>query len=201
MSETTFTFPLDCLPAVGEVFSGQYALPAAATVSGTPSVLDIGANCGAFTLWARMMWPGCRVMAYEPQPILFAHLKHNLRGIPDTRAYNFAVGDPALPFLFAGQHSRLCSGQYQIGEQTADTIAVAVIEPEKLAPADIVKIDTEGAEGYIVERLPFTPAALILEWHGAENRRRVELALAGKMHLAAVRTLSTTTGIYCYLRA
>ena len=203
-AELRFSCPLDCLPGVGEVFSNQYALPSCCTISGVPTVLDIGANCGAFTIWARMAWPGCRVFAYEPQPDIFDYLKANLAGIPDCKAYNCAIGDPALQFLRPGQHSRLCSSQYQMGEQ-ADSktalIPIGVGDPVDLPKADIIKIDTEGAEGYSIERLAFTPAALMVEWHGADNRRRVELALADKMKLAATRTVATDRGIYCYIKA
>ncbi len=194
------SFPLDCLAAVGEVFGGQYSLPSGTKLSGVPTVLDIGANCGAFAIWARMTWQGCTVISYEPQPDVYAHLSKNLGQIPNTTAINAAVGDSSSPFLFRGNHSRLCSSQYMDREQSAEKISITVVEPRELPQADIVKIDAEGAEGYIIENLPFIPAALILEWHGAINRHRVEKALEGRMELCGAKLLSLDTGIYCYIK-
>lgn len=198
--ELVFKFPVDCLPAVGEVFSGQYSLPSTVTIHGTPRVLDIGANCGAFSIWAAMSWPGCQITAYEPQPDVFKFLAENILDIAHANAINSAVGHPDLSTMRVGKHSRLCSSQYDIGEQGSETFDARVIHPSKLPEADIVKIDAEGAEAFIIETLPFTPLALMVEWHGADQRRRIEVALADRMVLVSAKTLSLTTGIYCYVR-
>lgn len=43
-------------------------------------VLDIGANCGAFTVpLALAAGPGSRVIAFEPNPVMIGRLGHNLR--------------------------------------------------------------------------------------------------------------------------
>jgi len=195
-----FECPLDCLPAVGEVFSGQYALPSSCSLSGVPTILDIGANCGAFTIWARMTCQGCRVFAYEPQPDIFEFLSRNLSGIPNTTPIHAGVGDPAATVFARGRHSRLCTSQYDIGEQGADAFTASVIAPETLPEADIVKIDAEGAEGYILEHMIYTPKALMLEWHGDKNRRRCDDALAGRMKLVSSRLLSLETGVNIYIK-
>jgi len=100
-----FTCPMDCLAGVGEVWSGQYALPAGSRVTGTPVILDIGANCGAFTLWAKLHWPGAPITAYEPQPDIFNYLAANVGSLPGVAIHCAAVGDPARPFLHPGSDS------------------------------------------------------------------------------------------------
>jgi len=195
-----FTCPMDCLAGVGEVWSGQYVLPAGSRVTGTPVILDIGANCGAFTLWAKLHWPGAPITAYEPQPDIFNYLAANVGSLPGVAIHCAAVGDPARPFLHPGSDSRLCSSQYQIGEQQPAPVPVGVVHPGDLTAADIMKVDAEGAEGFIVENLKFMPHVLLLEWHGAEQRRRVELAVGDRMKLGSARMVALDRGIYCYLR-
>lgn len=198
--EQIFVCPVDCLPGVGEVFGGQYSLPQGVTISGTPKVLDLGANVGAFSIWARLNWPGCWVTAYEPQPDIFKFLQRNLQGMPNVRAINSAVGDVFETIMLAGENSRLCSSQYNLGEQQQTEIAISVVAPSTLEYADIVKIDTEGAEACIIEQLAFLPRVLLLEWHGNNLRRRVEMALEGRMRLVASRSVAIERGIYVYVQ-
>lgn len=177
--EKKFTCPLDCLAGVGEVFSGQYDIPATIH-AGTFRMLDIGANCGAFALWARRRWPQAEIICYEPQPDIFAYLQANTAHDDKITCCRAAVGDPALTRLMIGDN-RLCSSQYNIGRQTAKDIAVQVLPPSDLPPCDLMKIDTEGAEGYIIEHLATAghlPSLLVVEYHTEELRQRIERALA-----------------------
>jgi FkbM family methyltransferase len=190
-----FVCPRDCLSGVGEVWSGQYAFKA--NVNGPVRVLDIGANVGAFSLWARSFWPECTVTAYEPVPGLFWYLKKNAAGQP-VKCINAAVGDPVMCKMFPGKETRLCCSQYQGERQGDGFFKVNVVMPESLPAAEIVKIDAEGAEGYIVERMQFVPALMVVEWHGEENRRRVENALKGKMALMGGTINDQDWGHYKY---
>jgi FkbM family methyltransferase len=179
------------LPGVGEVFSGQYDFPA--RVHGPCLVLDIGANCGAFALWARLRWPHSTVICYEPHPEIFEYLRHNT-AFRDSNitVVQAAVGDPALTQLHPGLDTRLCSSFHDIGRQAGFGASdhpvnpvhpVVVLPPEKLPRANIIKIDTEGSEAYILEHLTFTPDLLVVEYHTEDLRNRVEAALRGRMEL------------------
>lgn len=198
--EWVFSCPVDCLPGVGEVFGGQYSLPSGLIVSGTPKVLDIGANVGAFTVWARLNWPGCHVVAYEPQPDVFEHLRSNVGTMPNVVAINAAVSDCAHTVMLRGQNSRLCSSLIDIGEQSSESVQVNVVHPKSLEAADIVKLDCEGGEAYILENLTFIPRILLVEWHGNAIRRRVELAVEPALRLIASRNVALERGIYVYAR-
>jgi FkbM family methyltransferase len=199
-TDRVFSTPTDCLPSAGEVFSGQYALPKGTHFRGTPTVMDIGANVGAFTIWARYTWEGCPVFAYEPQADIFKHLYANTLGLPDVVAIQAAVGDPANDTMRLGLHNRLTTSFYHLGEQSANEVQTHVIAPEVLPPADILKIDAEGSEAYIVEHLPRLPVILMLEWHGFENRYRVEKHLHPSMDLIKTKDLSYVTGIQIWLK-
>jgi DUF218 domain len=54
-------------------------------------VLDIGANAGAFSIWAAHRWPGITIDAYEPDPGSFQLLQANTRSYPMVRCQNVAV--------------------------------------------------------------------------------------------------------------
>lgn len=195
-----FRCPQDCLAGVGEVWSGQYSL--AAPMRAPARVLDIGANVGAYALWARRMWPGCEVVCYEPHPELFRDfLRPNTRDDAGIRCIQAGVGDPQHGVLRPGKDTRLCNSFYDIGRQGNATLSCRVVHPAEIEPAEVVKIDTEGAEGYIVEHLGFLPLWLVLEYHTERLRERVQAALSGKMELVAHAVAGRGWGHLQYLRA
>jgi methylase of polypeptide subunit release factors len=73
---------------VREVLAGEYE---SGHVGEQLRVLDIGANVGAFSIWAAHRWPGSTIQAYEPNPSTFALLQTNTRRYPMIRCHNAAV--------------------------------------------------------------------------------------------------------------
>ena len=60
---------------------------------------------------------------------------------------------------------------------------ISVVDPADLPFCDLIKIDTEGAEAFIVERLVNLPRFMIVEYHSKENHDRIIEYLLGKMGL------------------
>jgi FkbM family methyltransferase len=202
MGETNFLCPLDCLPGAGEVWSGQYDFPA--RVQGKLRIVDIGANCGAFALWAVRRWPESEVLCYEPHPVIFRdYLKPNIRHDGRIVAYEAAVGDPMFGMLRPGLDTRLCSSQYDIGRQGNASMKVQVVTPAMVPPCELMKIDAEGAEGYIVEQLSMAhalPMMLVVEFHSDRLRQRVEEAVRGEMELVGMELLGRGWGHAKYVK-
>ena len=150
-----------------------------------PVVLDVGANVGSFAAWALQRWPGCHVHCYEPLPDNFALLKKNLAPVEgkSVSLYNFAVGNPELTRLHLGRNNCGEASFYDIGEQATAFVEVETRSPSVLPKAHIVKIDTEGSEVDILERLgSFDYDVILLEFHSEENRRKID-ALLGDFFL------------------
>lgn len=169
MNEPVMTFPIDCVYGVGEVFCNQYwlddCLPGHIT---KPVILDIGANCGAFALWAKMKWPNATVHCYEPDADIFKYLQSNTEFLKDVHVHNFAVGDRMLNVLYRGNGNRLCSSQYKLGRQNKHGHYINVVDPTDLPLANIVKIDAEGAEQFIICNMKYNPEYIVFEYHSKE---------------------------------
>ena len=169
---------------VREVLLGEYDLdynhPA-------PVVLDIGANVGAFAVWALHRWPGAVVHCYEPLPDNFAMLQANVAHLGDRVVpHNVAIGDPTHTKLFLGQNNCGEGSFFQLGEQRDDYVEVVTQPASVLPPADIVKIDTEGSEVEILsrlERIEFD--VVLLEYHSDALRRAVDQLLADYVLMGA----------------
>ena len=60
----------------GDVLRGSYDVPF--NPEKPPRILDIGANVGAFCIWATKRWQGCSMWAYEPHPGTFQLLRRTI---------------------------------------------------------------------------------------------------------------------------
>lgn len=162
--------PFDCFCGIGEVWKGDYDC-SKMTIQGHPVVVDIGANCGAFALWAAHFWKASKVICYEPNPDIFSYLKyntgiyHSIHPECEFELHEMAVGDDRFPLLYVDQRNRLCSSQYDTQREGVTAIPVKIERPINLPDCDVLKMDCEGAEGYIASCLTIFPKYVALEYH------------------------------------
>jgi FkbM family methyltransferase len=143
--------------------------------------LDIGANIGLTTLPIASAFPDVRCFAFEPEPENFRNLEANisLSRLQNVTALQTALFDreAMLQFEIAignlGDH-RLRVGapkDGRLGEERRKVIKVAarpldVALPEVVTPL-AVKIDTQGAEPYVVaggRQILAQAELLVMEW-------------------------------------
>lgn len=157
-----------------DVMGGCYDVPIEIGAKGTvATILDIGANIGAFCRWASGRWPGVPIHAYEPHPDNFALLHKTTNTLIKNNVFiyehNKAVSDKegVMPLYQIGKNC----GEYSLcnaSKPKAEAVAqVGVIDAATLPEADIIKIDAEGEEKNIIFRLKITPKlkAIVLEYH------------------------------------
>jgi FkbM family methyltransferase len=175
--DRNFEMPINMKPHVEKVFQGEYALHKDAKPT---RIMDLGANCGAFTVWAKTIWPEAEIFAFEPLEFNFDLLLKNVDGLSGVECFNQAVGDPALSKIYKGKNNSGECSQYLGHEQSevAEDIYVCDAKDEwfqnLVASVDFVKIDIEGAEKYLVPNVPWKARYIALEYHGEENRMIVE---------------------------
>jgi len=124
------------------------------------SVLDIGANVGIYSeLFARVVGPTGRVIAFEPVPTTFAQLQKRLAGFPQITLHQLAVsnqpGDVVLnlPGEDSGQaslkphHQASWSEPKNVQQHHARAITLdRWAEEAGWLKIDFIKLDIEGAE-------------------------------------------------------
>jgi FkbM family methyltransferase len=180
---------------VEEVLRGEYE---SGYTGERLTVLDIGANIGAFSLWAAHRWPGCTINAYEPNPATFALLERSTRSYQMIRCHNAAVypsGNPDEAFFFRG----VGDGQAGLVEELAGTfgseaigkgeqIRVPVLHPGELPRADVIKIDVEGAEAAIITHAELSGTSLILlEFQHRRHLKTIKAHLTGEFDVVFER--------------
>lgn len=155
---------------------------------GGGTYLDIGANIGLTTIPAAQN-PSVSVFAFEPDPTNFANLRENIaRNCPHKNVvlHELALYRERAELVFElakenlGDHRlRIGSGSAgYFGEDKRSTIVVQAAPldevVDEIRPPLAVKIDTQGAEPYVIEGGSHTLASaemILLEWSPYHLRR------------------------------
>jgi FkbM family methyltransferase len=152
---------------LGEVFHEWYYAPPAAMPAFEPRrIVDLGANVGYFGAFALAEWPDASVVAYEPDPANAAIHAGTiaLNGLDDRWTLHRAAAaatDGELRFHAWGHALSHVADD-------GDTVVPAHDVLPLVAGADLLKIDTEGAEWPILRDPRFAadpPRVVVLEYH------------------------------------
>jgi FkbM family methyltransferase len=171
----TFPFPWGNLAYVSasdlrgqftEIFEQrQYAFKTAATA---PVIIDAGGNIGVSAIWFKQAYPNAKLTVYEADPALAALLAQNLAaaGVTDVDVQNAAVWDKdgTVSFDNRGHDKGMVSTNGTVQVRAVD---LALHLPERV---DLLKLDVEGAEYAIIQRLTETGTIarvqnLVAEFH------------------------------------
>jgi len=167
--------PHDMISHIGKIFQGEYNI---GYNKQQPIILDIGANVGGFAVWASYRWPNAKIHCYEPIVNNFNLLKLNTEYNKNISVYNVAVGkQDGKRSMYYGKNNIGEASFIKGEEQQEDGEEVLVVAASSVPKANIVKIDTEGAEIEILSALKIKPDVFLIEYHSWENRRMVDKIL------------------------
>ena len=141
--------------------------------------VDVGANIGGYSLAvAAAAGADARIVAIEPQPVIFERLAYNISVNPSGRvkALRLAVADrEGEVTLFLDRQNQGEASVKIISAEGAGQVRVAarpllaILEDEGFDHVDAMKLDVEGAEDFILQRFfgeapePLWPRVLIIE--------------------------------------
>jgi FkbM family methyltransferase len=194
-----------------DVLAGSYDVPY--NPETPPTILDIGANVGAFASWASVRWPGCEIHCYEPDPTNFKLLQKTAKAVRAESQSRIdctqcAVLDrSATMLLHRGLHNCGEHSLFNVGEQSDEAIEVQAVNARALPPGDVLKIDTEGAEWPILTALGSAGRlssfkAVLLEYHSETDRTRItELLESVGFKLVAAKKRHEHRGELKFMRA
>lgn len=163
------------------------------------TVLDVGANKGAFTVRAALSGPETKVFAVEPEPNNITYLRENIAAndLSNVHVIEGAVGTHSGEgVLYLGDRSRpgdhsIVAERDQIMHREPNetvqerTIAVKIVQLEEIVAqshfsVDLLKLDVEGAEREIL--LSANPDVLTsikrvaLEYHAIQGMTAASVA-------------------------
>ncbi len=159
--------------------------------------IDVGANCGFYSVLGALINPGLRVIAFEPVPEIFAGLKRNVRrNAVENRVLceNVALSSQSgRATLYLPAHEGLDpestgtlaaeSWQSRKGAARVEVNAIRFDEYEARHPmrVDLIKIDVEDFEADVLEGMrsvilrdrPFIVCEVLPRNHGNQRTRAI----------------------------
>jgi FkbM family methyltransferase len=163
--------------------------------SSTPRILDCGANIGVSCLFFKRLFPSARLTAFEPDPVIFSYLTHNLKeaGIHDAQLIQKALwsSETLLQFHSEGADAGRIASDIQPGSNlNAGQVRTTRLYDYLNEQIDFLKLDIEGAETEVLEdaapRLG-NVSRLFVEYHSFSDKPQTLSRLLGILSDAGFR--------------
>ncbi len=188
---------------VAEVLSGaSYNFELMDTLGNRPVIVDCGANIGSFSLVCKTRYPDCQIIAVEPDKDLFAALQENLSQYESVMLVQAALTDRDGTITLKGGKNDGVANSIFNGEMVSEA-ALSIVESKathsflvdikkRYKSIDVLKMDTEGAEWFLLE----VPDAVLsdigviyMEFHSADFFPRLcnKLNATHVIHEAKIR--------------
>lgn len=167
-------------------------------------IVDVGANFGIYALRAsKMVGENGQVIAIEPEPLNFKILKQHVRinKIRNMLLVNLAMGDKVGTVkLFLNGNGFNSIKQQNSGKYVKVPLTTLdhTLDALKIKHIDLLKIDVEGAELDVLKGLRKLPKHIVIEYHGAENAKKVSNMLKSLKYTVIIPTGQTEDLGYLY---
>jgi FkbM family methyltransferase len=173
------------------------------------TIVDVGANIGASTLYFAGNYQQARILAFEPFLESYELLVRNVEGISRISTFNFGLfdRDKQAPLHLGLQDS--VTNSIAVGRETSEDRHVfvnlreagAVLAELNVSEVDILKLDTEGCELPILRSMSALAAragVIYIEFHHEADRREIDRLLSPTHVLVLGRINSPHRGELSY---
>jgi FkbM family methyltransferase len=169
-------------------------------------VIDCGANVGDVS--SRFARTGATVHAFEPNPDCYKILLRRFRAMPNVKCYPFGVMDRKCklslqtPVVHAGFDAvevtvaaTFVAANSAVGQTSVDVecIDLAAFITDLKGPVKLIKIDIEGSEIQVINKLLDTGLNQLVDWMIVETHERLSEDLAATTSL--LRNRVTAAGL------
>ena len=169
-----------------EIFcSDDYYFKAA---TNSPVIIDCGSNIGMATIYFKKLYPSAEIKCFEPDPAVYNLLESNIsiNKLANVEAWNVALFNEEKTLTFyTSDSSGILRGSINKDRGGVNEIHVKALRLSEfiknIEHIDLLKMDVEGAEIYIVEDLEKSgqlskPNQYIIEYHHKINKEQISLS-------------------------
>ncbi len=155
-----------------------------------PRIIDCGANIGVSVAYFKRLYPGARIVAFEPDPDIFATLSANISALAleDIELHQAAVSVDVGPVRFrpdGADGGRLSASGEGL---SVNSVRLGSWLEE---PIDLLKLDIEGAEVEVLadcQSMLGNVANCFVEYHSFADRPQRLVELLEILRTAGYRT-------------
>lgn len=171
---------VNMIPHLERILNGVYEIPY--TIKNAV-ILDIGANVGSFAVWINLVksetWKNTKIYCYEPSSKNYTDLQMNIMkyNYKNITTINAGVSDKHSTNVRLWNGLNHCGEKslYECGQQsTEDYELINLIDASTLPTANIVKINTNGSEIDILNRITFEPDVYLIEYYSNYIRQEID---------------------------
>jgi len=198
-----------CFQVANDIFSGA-TYPVVPFVANVNTILDVGANIGAASVYLATAYPQAQVYAVEPGCLSLSLLRQNTEPFSNIRVFPVGLySSEETSVLFPGKNdgveSSICSTARTTdqGEPIHLVRASHFLSQQGITAVDILKVDTEGCEVPILKSLiEYLPEVKVLyvEYHSERDRRMIDEMLAETHILWSGHIKFAYRGEFCYVK-
>jgi FkbM family methyltransferase len=135
------------------------------------TILDLGSHMGASILFWRERYPDSRVVAVEPDPVTFGRLRRNVGSMRGVELRNVAVAQEDRPVQFFSAQQGWVSSLWGTGKPVWVTGRSFRALVQDVGKVDLLKVDMEGAEEYILDDCALhNVSAIVGEYHHIDDQ-------------------------------
>jgi FkbM family methyltransferase len=198
-----------CFQIANDIFAG-ITYPIIPLVSGVKTVVDVGANVGAASVYFATAYPDAQVYALEPGSSPLLLLRQNVEPLRNVNVFPFALhsSEKTLP-LFHGKNDCVESSLSSSTRTSSESEQIRLVGASQflsqhgIDKVDVLKIDTEGCEVPILRSLAnYLPEVKVLyvEYHSERDRRLIDEILAETHVLWRGHVTFAYRGEFCYVK-
>jgi FkbM family methyltransferase len=125
-----------------------------------PFIIDCGGNIGIATLYFKKLYPLAEIIVFEPEPHSFQLLQQNItaNNLTHIQAINRALSDKNGMCFFNDQYkgstgAHLIFKTGAVADSKTIPVVSDVLSSYITQPVDLLKLDVEGAEGFVLKDL------------------------------------------------
>lgn len=109
------------------------------------TIVDVGANIGLFSVWARHRFPGCQLHSYEPNPEAREYLRTNLHDL-GCQIHAEAVGPTAGHVRIEVDRESIVGQCVASPDGDIPMVSLKCVVDRAGGRIDLMKLDIEGGE-------------------------------------------------------